>query len=282
MYSTESKKYSKELNGALGLAHLAGSVMMHYYDTKYTVSMKPGEATPESAIFTEIDGRIDKIVADYFGSTWPEDKLLTEERVPDEDWYRSKRIWMVDPIDGTMGFKGKTGHFGFSVALIQDGRPVVGVLYAPAMNLLAWAVAGEGVRLNGEPVHLSEGKCETFLCSKNAEDRPVYERALQLIDPSRELRSVTAGSVVVKTLLLLRGDAQLYPTLPLSEETRVVPKFWDVAAADVIIREAGGRMTTFCGECYRYDISDFRCVRGFLMGTSSAHATVLKRIKKGV
>ena len=105
MYTLEAAKYGKELNGAVSLAHLAGSVMLHYYDLDYSVSVKESEHSPEAAIFTEVDGRIDKIVQDYVKQIWPDDQLLTEETDPDKDWFKAKRIWTVDPIDGTMGYR---------------------------------------------------------------------------------------------------------------------------------------------------------------------------------
>jgi len=58
-----------------------------------------------------------------------------------------------------------------------------------------------------------------------------------------------------------------------------VPKFWDIAAADIIIHEAGGRMTTFSGEIYKYNLPDFRCINGVLMGTQKGHEFALKRLQ---
>lgn len=281
MYTINSNRYEKELNGAVSLAHLAGSVMLHYYDLDYSVMIKSGEQSPESAIFTEVDGKIDRIVRDYFKGVWSNDSLLTEESDPEDDWYKSERIWMVDPIDGTMGYKKRTGAFGISIALIECGRPVVGVLYAPVKNMVAWAVSGEGAFLNGARVNLRAGSFfETVLCSSNSVNRPDYQRALMQMDPERRLNIVTAESVVTKALLLLRGDGQMYPILPISEETKSAPKVWDIAAADVILREAGGTVTTFFGEEYRYNVPDLRCVRGVLMGTKSAHDIALSRLSQ--
>ena len=279
MYTLSTKKYRKELNGAASLAHLAGSVMLHYYDLDYRVFKKEGEDRPEGAILTEVDGKIDGIVRNYFTKIWPEDQLLTEETAPEEDWYKARRIWMVDPIDGTMGYRKKTGSFGISIALIEDGRPILGVLYAPVKDLLAWAVKGEGAHLNGIQVDLNqENSFSTILCSSNAIDRPYYRKALARIDPGQNLHILTAESAVVKALLLLRRKGQVYPILPISEENRSGPKFWDIAAADIILHEAGAMVTTFFGEEYRYNVSDFRCVQGVLMGTKSAHHITLSRL----
>ena len=75
MYRLNSQRYNKELNGAVSVARLAGSVMLHYYDLDYAVTEKAYEAAPESAIFTEVDGKVDSIVQNYFRQVWPEDQL---------------------------------------------------------------------------------------------------------------------------------------------------------------------------------------------------------------
>jgi myo-inositol-1(or 4)-monophosphatase len=280
MYTLVTKRYNKELNDAVSLAHLAGSIMLHYYDLDYDVSMKEGESSPEAAIFTEVDGKVDRIVNDYFSKLWPGDQLLTEETNPDEGWYKAERIWIIDPIDGTMGYKKKTGSFGISMALVEDGRPALGVLYAPVRNLMAWAVRGEGAYLNGMKVDLHDkSSIKTILCSSNSIDRPQYGKVLQAINPGDNLEIVATESVVVKALLLLNGSGEIYPILPESEETKSVPKFWDIAAADIILHEAGGRVTNFFGEEYKYDIPDFRCVSGVLMGTAAGHSYALSKLQ---
>jgi myo-inositol-1(or 4)-monophosphatase len=280
IYRLNSQRYNKELNGAVSVARLAGSVMLHYYDLDYAVTEKPYEATPESAIFTEVDGKVDSIVQNYFRQVWPEDQLLTEETEPDERWYEAMRIWTIDPIDGTLGYKKKTGSFGISIALIEDGRPVLGVLYAPVHNLLAWAVIGEGAYLNGIKVELNEKtSINTILCSSNAINRPAYKRALEVIDQDHRFKIKSMESVVMKALLILHNDGEIYPILPKSEETKSFPKFWDIAAADILIHEAGGRVTTFSGETYRYNIPEFRCINGVLMGTRRGHELALRRLQ---
>lgn len=277
-----TKRDNKELNDAVSVAHLAGTVMLHYYDLEYAVSLKDGEGSLEAAIFTEVDGKVDRIVRNYFEQLWPSDQLLTEESKPVEGWHESRRIWTIDPIDGTMGYKKRTGSFGISIALIEDGRPVLGVLYAPVRNLIAWAVAGEGAYLNGMKVDLSDkASVNTILCSSNAIDRPPYQRVLRAINPDHNLKVAAMESAVVKALLILHGDGEIYPILPRSDETKGVPKFWDIAAADIILHEAGARVTTFFGEEYRYDIPEFRCVRGVLMGTVAGHSYALSKLQSG-
>jgi 3'-phosphoadenosine 5'-phosphosulfate (PAPS) 3'-phosphatase len=280
MYQINTKQYKKEIKGAIALAYLSGSIMLHFYDLDYQFTEKENEAAPESAIFTEVDGKVDNIVQNYFQNIWPEDQLLTEETSPDTGWYQAKRIWIVDPIDGTMGYKKKTGYFGISIALIEEGLPVLGVLYAPKQNLLAWAVKQEGCFLNGKQIKLVDKMAvNTILCSSNSINRLPYQRALKLINQDNNLRIKTAESVVAKILFILNNEGEIYPILPISKEIKTVPKFWDIAAADIILREAGGKLTTFSGKTYRYNVPEFRCINGVLMGTKSGHELAFQRLR---
>lgn len=257
--------------------------MMHYYGLNYASGEKSNEDTPESAVFTEIDGKVNSIVQNYFRQVWPEDQLLTEETEPDERWYEAKRIWIIDPIDGTLGYKKKTGFFGISIALIEEGRPVVGVLYAPVHNLLGSSVVAEGAYLNGTKVEINEtAAINTILVSSNAINRPAYKRTLEKINLDNKFKIESMESVVVKALFLVQNIGQIYPILPISEEVKSAPKFWDIAAADIIIHEAGGRVSTFSGETYIYNIPDFRCINGVLMGTGKGHELAFGRLQSVV
>ena len=272
--------YKIELDGALNLAKLAGSIMMQYYDQDYEIEQKEGHQAPESAILTEVDAKIDDLVQLYFQQNWENDGLLTEETTADGNWFDSDRIWIVDPIDGTMGYKKKTGCFGISIALIERDRPVVGVLYAPDQKLLAYAIKGKGSYLNGEKIDLSQNsEMKNIICSRNAYQRPGYQDILEKLNPDDELGLVTLESVVVKAIRILQKAGEIYPVLPLSKNVKSVPKFWDIAAADMIIHEAGGLLTDFAGKKYRYNISDYRCKGGVLMGTQQGHEYALDKIQ---
>lgn len=279
MYNLKSKDYEKELNGAVAIAHMAGSVMQQYYDLDYFVTMKEEESSPAGAIFTEVDGKIDRIVQDYFMQCWPQDQLLTEETKPKENWYKHSRIWIIDPIDGTMGYKKKTGSYGISIALVEEGRPIVGVIYAPAKNLISWAVKGRGTYLNGEKVDLRDKfSIETILCSSNSVDNPSYQRALKAIDQEQKFKIIATESVVMKALLILNNEGEIYPILPQTKDFQSVPKYWDIAASDLLIHEAGGKVTTFFGKLYKFNNPEFRCISGVLMGTRKGHEYALARL----
>jgi myo-inositol-1(or 4)-monophosphatase len=269
--------YSKERNEAIALARLAGTVMMHYYDIEYEKTEKDDAKSKAEAILTEVDLKIDKIIRTFLSSLWPEDALLTEETPPEAEWFKAHRIWIVDPLDGTLGYVKKTGSFGISIALIEDGRPVVGVLYAPATDTLAVGVAGQGVTLDGKPVDLSDDReLKHLVLSSNSFKKVDYQTAMAVLGNPPIFKM---ESVVVKVLKLLAGKGEVYFFTPLSDTQPSVPKFWDIAAADLIVNEAGGHGTDFDGNLYRYDRDNFKCEGGALFGYRAAHQLALEKLK---
>jgi myo-inositol-1(or 4)-monophosphatase len=272
--------YEYEVKGSKNLALLAGSIMIKDYNKDYEIEEKEDSATPEASIITEVDAKIDSLIQFYFSRIWPDDSLLTEETKAAQDWHKARRIWIVDPIDGTMGYKKQTGSFGISIALIEDGRPVLGILYAPALKLMAIGVKGEGSYLNNKSIDLSSAySLNNIICSSNAYQREPYQKALSQLNPDHKLGLITMESVVVKAIRLLQKKGEIYPVLPLSDEVKSVPKFWDIAAADILIHEAGGVVTDFSGQKYKYDQPDFRCKNGVIMGTQKGHQYAIDKMK---
>jgi len=275
-----NNEYDYEVKGSKNLALLAGSIMLKYYNKDYEIKEKGDSPAPEARIITEVDAKIDSLVQFYFNVIWPDDSLLTEETKAGQDWQKARRIWIVDPIDGTMGYKKQTDSFGISIALIKDGRPVLGILYAPALELMAIGVKDEGSYLNNKPIDLStDHSLNNIICSSNAYQREPYQKALSQLNPDHKLGLITMESVVVKAIRLLQKRGEIYPVVPLSEEVQSVPKFWDVAAADIIIHEAGGLVTDFSGQKYKYNQPDFRCKNGVIMGTQKGHQYAIDKMK---
>jgi 3'(2'), 5'-bisphosphate nucleotidase len=146
-----------------------------------------------------------------------------------------RRFWLVDPLDGTKEFIKRRAEFTVNVALIEDGEPVLGVVLAPALDLLYWAVKGEGAwREDGE------GAPERIYSSEPEPGAPLTV-VESLSHPSAELeeylrtipvaRRVKAGSSL-KFCWVAEGKADIYPRLGPTME-------WDVAAGDCVYRQSG-------------------------------------------
>jgi len=226
------------------LARDAGRAILRYYgssDTRKAVAWKENDSP-----LTQADRDAHAVIADGLSRLAPDIPVLSEEgEIPAYDDRRDwKRFWLVDPLDGTKEFTKGIGEFTVNIALIEDGAPVMGVVFAPVLDLLYWARAGAGSwREEGG------GKAERVFSG----ERPstggriiVQSRS----HPSQELetylgtiqveRRISLGSSL-KFCWVADGRADVYPRFGPTME-------WDVAAGDSIYRESarsGRRQTPF-------------------------------------
>lgn len=205
---------------------------------------RPGSATA-ARIFhkdggspvTEADYLADRFLAERLRPLLPQAGWLSEEGEDSLARLSQDQIIVIDPIDGTRGFM--SGHNGWSIAaaLVENGRPLLGVVHAPALGETYVAARGAGARLNGEPIAVSRSTSAGIMAR------------------------VAAPKFLAERLRLAGLDFELQPKIP-SLALRIVKvasgaldasfasanaKDWDIAAADVILGEAGGRLATFEG-----------------------------------
>ena len=159
-----------------------------------------------------------------------------------------RRFWLVDPLDGTREFISSNGEFTVNVALIEDGRPVLGVVLAPAIGRLFAGVAGHGAWIEqaGEPRRAIRCRPEpaeglTVVASRSHGDAAALDAFLA---GKRVARLAQAGSSL-KLCLLAAGEADLYPRLGRTME-------WDIAAGHAVLSAAGGEVTDLAGAPLRY------------------------------
>jgi 3'(2'), 5'-bisphosphate nucleotidase len=191
---------------------------------------------------TEADHAAEAIILRRLGEAYPDIPVLAEEeacagRVPDV----GRRFFCVDPLDGTRGFVDRNGEFTVNIALIEDGAPVAGVIYAPDRHLLYYGAQGEGAfrrRDGGE--------------DERIEVRPVLASGLVAI-ASRTTAEATAARLAhlhiaefapssssLKFCMVAEGSADLYPRYGTTME-------WDTAAGQAILEAAGGRVMALDG-----------------------------------
>lgn len=162
---------------------------------------------------------------------WP---VISEEAEVSYDERRHwERFWLVDPLDGTREFMAGTGEFTINVALIQNGIPVVGVVYAPVLDEMYYASRGEGAFLVGAgrlPLPSHTPRPAISLASR-------FHHSLESDTVARAngVDRVQVVGAALKFGRLARGDAQMYPRWTGSKE-------WDVAAGQLLVTEAGGAM----------------------------------------
>ena len=130
-------RYQKELDAAIAAAKKAEPHILRVYHSSFDVEIKE-DASP----VTEADKGADEIIRAYLAGIFADDGFLTEESKDTGDRLRKKRIWIVDPVDGTKEFVSRNGQFTTNIALAEDHQVVVGVINAPTLGVLYYAVKG--------------------------------------------------------------------------------------------------------------------------------------------
>jgi len=226
---------SPELRSAVtSLAREAGRATMTYYNTGVAAGVREKDDRSPVTLADEVaHGLLVNGLAQIDRDT---PVISEEDRLPSYEVRRGwRRFWLVDPLDGTKEFIKRRAEFTVNVALIEDGEPVLGVVLAPAMDLLYWAVKGEGAWREGngcgaERIYSSPaapGAALTVVESLS-HPSPELEAYLQTIPVARRVK---AGSSL-KFCWVAEGRADVYPRLGTTME-------WDVAAGDCIYRQSG-------------------------------------------
>lgn len=219
------------------IAREAGRIIMDIYaDAEGLVIDRKADNSP----LTQADSASNDHIVAELQKHFPDIPIISEEEkeMPYAERKKWAKCWQVDPLDGTKEFIKRNGEFTVNIALLENGHAVTGVIYAPALDLMAWAAKGEGAYLvegNGETVQLESrlpaaGEKLAVVASRS-HNSPEMETYLARLGDV-EIRS--AGSSL-KFLLVARGEAHLYPRLAPTME-------WDTSAGQIILEEAGGEL----------------------------------------
>jgi len=233
-------KYDKKLlNEVIDIAVQAGREIMEIYEKDFSIEYKD-----DNSPLTEADKHSNDVIIAGLKKLDRQYPILSEEtRAVDysirKDW---KTFWLVDPIDGTKEFIKKNGEFTVNIALIEDGAPVMGVVYVPAQDVTYYGMKGFGAfRKSGGkteklPVDANDPAKSGILrvvASKshmNEETASFIEKYTELY-PGCRVEKVSKGSSL-KLCMVAEGSADIYP--------RVAPTMeWDTAAAQAVVEAAG-------------------------------------------
>lgn len=228
------------LEVAVGIAHEAGALVRQGFGKAQRVAFK-GVNNPVTAT----DTAAERLIRARLHEAFPTHRFLAEEGGGDDWRVNGSLIWVVDPLDGTVNFAHNFPHVGISLAMVENGEPVVGVIYDPLRDETFAAIAGRGAWLNGEPIHVTDVAhlADAFLATGFSYDRgPALDDSLayfaRLIHLSQAVRRAGAAVLDLAHVACGRFDGFW--------EQRLSP--WDVAAGLLLVREAGGVVTDFAGE----------------------------------
>ena len=266
----------KELETAIDLAQQANKTILEYYALEIIAEEKLGIDNLFEPV-TIADRSASRIIVDGLAEAFPGDAILSEEE-PDDLKTRlaRKRVWFIDPIDGTAGFIKKDGDFAVQIGLAENGEPVLGVVLLPFHGDAYHAVKrGGAFVLRGSEqkrLHVSQRTDfrEMYLAvSRNHRSR-ITSQIKQDFGVAGE---VQRGSVGLKIGLIAEQVCDLY--IHPSPRT----KFWDTCGPQVILEEAGGKLTDVFGYPIRYDIADVQNHNGVFASNGVVHERTVKRLR---
>jgi len=267
--------YQREIEVATELARAAGAVLLRHYNSPFLVEQKVN-ALQELEEVTAADREANELIVDRLRKEFPGDGILAEESTDNSDRLDKDRVWLIDPMDGTKNFIQRDGDFAVQIGLAVEGETVAGVVYQPTRELLYRAARGGGAWMEDanqavSPLMVSvrTQPSEMVLASSRSHRSPRMERVVNAIGFKEETRR---GSVGVKIGLIAEQKADLY--LHLSPST----KQWDTCAPEIILTEAGGRLTDLFGKPLRYNAVRIDNQNGVVATNGAAHEIVIANL----
>jgi myo-inositol-1(or 4)-monophosphatase len=240
----------------------AGKLALDLRRRGLTVEHKPGGSP-----VTNGDLAADALLTSVLRKARPDYGWLSEETTDDPARLDKSSLFIVDPIDGTTAYLKGRDYWSVCIAVVENGRPVAGVVYAPSLDQLYEAQAGKGARLNGEPITVADkADIEGIAMLGDAKmfAHPSWPR------PWPFMHIESRNSVAYRMALVAAGtfDAVLAPS---------AKQEWDLAAADIIVGEAGGLCTDHKGRTFVYNRPNPR-QPSLVCAGPALHALLLDRL----
>lgn len=257
--------YAKELAFAQTLAEGVKPILLDWFQQGMTKEWKD-DRTP----VTEADVAINTLVITRVQEMFPDDAVLGEEASTDKT---SNRVWVCDPVDGTLPYSHGIPLSTFSLALTENGKPVVGLIMQPFIDKVFTATLGGGAFCNGKKLQVRQGGMEKAVVeladipSHNEKcilplGGEVYEKIIAL-----GAKCTAMWSCIFPGAMVAAGQ---YTAVIFNNEKPV-----DGAAVKIIVEEAGGKVTDLFGNEQRYD----QPIRGFVASNGVVHDQLLELIK---
>jgi 3'(2'), 5'-bisphosphate nucleotidase len=274
MTPLEDKNYDHELQIAVELARTAGAAILEHYEGPLNIEQKNYNDDAEPV--TQADRIANELIVSRLKREFPDDGILAEESVDTKRRLGKSRVWMVDPLDGTNGFIDGNGDFAVQIGLAKDGQCVVGVVYQPLPGVLYRAVQGEGTwierpQFDAERAMVSETKdfSSMRIAVSRSHRSPRMNKVVTRFGFSEE---VQRGSVGIKVGLIIEQQCDVY--IHLSPRT----KQWDTCAPEVILTEAGGRMSDLFGYPLNYNVPEVQNRNGLVASNGASHDQIIETL----
>ena len=261
----------KILKKVIDTAYQAGEAALSFYNKDYEVRDKGGDSP-----LTQADLESNRIILE--GLSEYGYGILSEEKEDDLERLNQKRVWIVDPLDGTKDFIHQTGEFAVMIGLVEKKengyRPILGVVYLPAVDTFYYALEGKGAFKkagNREEKKIQVSSPEEFnqfrLVGSRFHSSELEEKLFQKLG-FRE--KVPCGSVGVKACTIAEGKAEL--NINPSDKTWE----WDICAPEIILQEAGGILTDLEGKQFSYNKKDPRNQKGYVASNGIKQGEIIR------
>ena len=265
---------SNELHHAIEIAREASAVLLEIYATDFAVDFKgSGQSDP----VTEADRRANALIVARLRKAFPDDGIIAEESEHNASVFDKRRIWYVDPLDGTKEFVAKNGEYSVMIGLAVDGCAQLGAVLQPSDGTLYAGEIGVGafVEQGGKrtPLQVSAHE-ETHKLSLIVSRSHRPTATTELMQRLGIEREVSSGSVGLKVGQIALQNADLY--VHMSDKSSA----WDTCAPEAVLVAANGRFTDLAGEPIAYGIPDVRTRRGILACNSAAFSAVLPVVRE--
>ncbi|HXD34121.1 MAG TPA: 3'(2'),5'-bisphosphate nucleotidase CysQ [Pyrinomonadaceae bacterium] len=272
--AAQTQDYQDELGVAVDLARNAGSAILEFYNRPIEVLQKFDENAREPV--TLADRIANELIVAGLHRRFPDDGILAEESEDTDRRLGKRRVWMVDPLDGTNGFIDGNGDFAVQIGLSVDGKAVLGVVYQPLTELLYRAVRGLGTWIESPDSDLIEARvsehtslAQMRLAASRSHRSPRMDRVVRALGVQHE---VQRGSVGIKVGLIIEQQCDIY--VHLSPRT----KQWDTCAPQIILTEAGGTFSDLFGNAITYNAADVQHRNGLVATNGAAHEQVISTL----
>jgi myo-inositol-1(or 4)-monophosphatase len=242
----------------------AGTIARHFYGGTYK-SWQKSKGNP----VTEADIAIDDFLKKTLLAARPDYGWLSEESIDDPARLARARIFVVDPIDGTYGFLKQRPHFTIVATVVEKGRPVSGAIYNPITEEMYEAAYGAGAQLNGKPIHVS-GQSD-FPHMRLLAEKAVTDSTRWTVPWPASIVAETRASAAYRMALVAAGEFDAMISLSRKAD-------WDIAAGDLIVTEAGGRVTTRSGDTQVYNQAN-PVHRNIICAGPALHARLIERMR---
>ena len=244
----------------------AGDIARHYYGGEYRRwSKNRGEPV------TEADLAIDRFLREELLAARPFYGWLSEEG-GDKERPDARRSFIVDPIDGTTAFLKAKPHFSISVAVVEEGRPMAGVVYNPITEECFAAARAQGSRLNGDAIHVSD--CSSMEGCRILGPKDMFAHPAWSTPPNQpwpDMQIETRNSIAYRMALVAAGMFDAALVLSAKHD-------WDMAAGDLIVREAGGRVSSHDGSALHFGEA-VPIQRSMVCAGPALHALLIERLR---